>query len=62
MNISWLLRGDGSFFGKWWVVVDIFSLVLGDGGYILAGGGWCQIYFGWWWIVVGRGESRHSLV
>ena len=62
MNISWLLRGDGSFFGKWWVVVDIFWLVLGGGGYILAGGGWCQIYFGWWCVVVGRGESRHSLV
>ena len=31
--------------GRWWVVVDIFWLVLG-GGYILAGGGW-------WWMVVG---------
>ena len=38
--ISWLLRGDGPFFGKWWVVVDIFWLVLGGGGYILKGDGW----------------------
>ena len=29
--------------------MDIFLLVVGDGGYILAGGG-C------WWMVVGVGE------
>ena len=48
MNISWLLRGDGSFFGKWWVVVDIFWLVVGGARYILAGGAS-------WWVVVSRG-------
>ena len=40
MNIFWLLRGGGRFFGKWQVVVDILWLVVGAGGYILAGGGW----------------------
>ena len=38
---------------SWWVVVDIFWLVVGGGGwcgYILAGGGS-------WWVVVGRGGS-----
>ena len=32
MNISWLLWGDGPFFGKLKVVVDIFWLVLDGGG------------------------------
>ena len=27
------------------MVVDIFWLSLG-------GGGWCWIYFGWWWVVL----------
>ena len=36
-------------FGGWWIVVGV-------GGYILAGGGWSWIYFGWWWVVVGRGR------
>ena len=27
-------------FGCWWVLVDISWLVVGGGGYILAGGGW----------------------
>ena len=31
MNIFWLLRGGGPVFGKWWVVVDIFWLVVGRG-------------------------------
>ena len=30
------------------MVVDIFWLVVGGGGYILAGDGWC-------WMVMGRG-------
>ena len=41
MNIFWLLRGSGPFFGKWQVGVDIFWLVMGGGR--------------WWWVVVGRG-------
>ena len=49
MNIFWLLRGGGPFLGKWWVVVDIFWLVVGDSGL------W-SIYFGWWWVVVGGGR------
>ena len=40
MNIFWLLQDGGQFFGKWCVVVDIFWLVVGGRGYILAGGGW----------------------
>ena len=40
MNIFWLLQGGGPFFGKWWVVVDVFWLVVGDGRYILASGWW----------------------
>ena len=38
MNIFWLLWGGGHFFGEWQVVVDIFWLVVGSGGYILARG------------------------
>ena len=53
--ISWLLRGDGPFFGKWWVVVDIFWLVLGGGGYILADGGWSWVVVDIFWLVVGGG-------
>ena len=52
MNIFWVLRGGGPFFGKWQVAVDAFWLAVGGGEYILAGGGWWQIYFGWWWVVV----------
>ena len=33
MNMFWLLPGAGPFFGKWLVVVDIFWLVLGGGGW-----------------------------
>ena len=29
----------------WWMVADIFWLVVGGGRYILVGGGW-------WWMVV----------
>ena len=39
--------------------LDIFLLVLGDGGYTLAGGGWwwmvVDIFFGCWWVVMGGG-------
>ena len=65
MNIFWLLRGGGPFFGKWQVVVDIFWLVVGGSGYILTGGGWqwvvVDIFWlvvgggGWWWVVFGGG-------
>ena len=55
MNIFWLLRSGGPFFGKWKVAVDIFWLVVGGCGYILAGGGWWWTYFGWWWVAVGGG-------
>ena len=65
MNIFWLFRGGSPFFGKWYVVVDTFWLVVGGGEYILAGvgwrwmvvggSGWWWIYFGWWWVVVGGG-------
>ena len=51
MNKFWLLLGAGPFFGWWWVVEDIFWLVgvvVGVGGYILAGGGQR-------WVVVGDG-------
>ena len=34
-------------FGLWWVVTDIFWLVVR--------GGWWWIYFAWWWVVVGGG-------
>ena len=37
MNIFWLLLGNGPFFGWWWVVLDMFWLVVGGG---------------WWWMVV----------
>ena len=41
MNIFWLLRGGGSVFGKWQVMVDVFWLVVGGGAswYVIAGGG-----------------------
>ena len=71
MNLFWLLRSGGPFFGKWQVVVDMLWLVVGGREYILAGSGWwwmvvggggrgvpCWIYFRWWWVVVGRGGSR----
>ena len=57
MNIFYLLLGDSPFFGWWWVVVDIFWLVVGSGGWwwmvmnifllVVGGSGW------WWWMVVG---------
>ena len=47
------------------MVVDIFWLVVGCGGYILAGGGWWWVVVdifwlvvgscGWWWVVVDGG-------
>ena len=64
MNIFWLLLGGSPFFGWWCVMVDIFWLMVGDGG--------CWwIYFDWWgvvgaggrwWMVVGRSGWWHSLV
>ena len=51
---------------------DIFWLVVGGDGYILAGGRWRWVVGGdghilygggWWWVVVGHGGSWwHSLV
>ena len=50
--------------------MDIFWIVVGGSGYILAGGGWwmgVDIFWlvvgggGWWWMVVGGGWW-HSLV
>ena len=38
--------------GLRWVVVDIFWLVVGGGGYILADSGSWGIYFGSWWVAV----------
>ena len=54
MNIFWLLL-RGPFFGWWCVVVDIFWLVVGGGGYVSAGG-----RLGW--MVVGCGEWWHNLI
>ena len=51
-SYKWLSYKKG--FGCWWVVVGL-------GGYVMAGGGWC-IYFGWWWVVVDGGGWWHSLV
>ena len=48
MNLFWLLRRGGPFFGKQQVVVDVFQLVV-------CGSRWWCIYFGWW-LVVGDGE------
>ena len=50
-------------FAGWWsifwemfgIVVDIFWLVVGGSGYILAGGGGWWWTFGWWWVVVDGG-------
>ena len=39
MNIFWLFLGGSPFFRWWWVVVDVFWLVVGGVGYILASGG-----------------------
>ena len=45
MNISWLLLGGCPFFGWCCGMVDIFWLVVGDGG--------CWwIYFDWWWVLM----------
>ena len=55
MNTFWLLRGGGPFFGKWKVVVDIFWLVVGGSGYILAGGGCWWVVLDIFWLVVGGG-------
>ena len=40
MNAFWLFLDGGTFFGWWWVVVDIFCLAVAGGEYILAGCGW----------------------
>ena len=55
----------------WWVIVEIFSLAVVGGEYILAGGGcwWVVVDIfwmlvdggyilassGWWWVIVGGG-------
>ena len=51
MNILWLLLGGGPFFGWWCVLVDIYWLVVGGGGWR-----WMKV------MVVGRGTWWHSLV
>ena len=53
------------------MVVDVFWLVVGDGGWwwvyydwwwlIVGGGGTWGIYFGWWWVMVDGGGWWHSL-
>ena len=48
MNIFRLVLSGGSFYRQWWVAVYIFRLMVGRGGYNLAGGGQ-------WWMVVGGG-------
>ena len=59
-------------FGWWWVVVDIFWLVVSGGRWwwvvvdifwpVMGGGGHILAGGGWWWVVVGRGGWWHSLV
>ena len=61
MNIFWLLLDGGPFFG-WFVVVDIFWLVVGGSGYILASGGWWWVVVDTFWLVVGLGGWWHNLV
>ena len=41
--------------GWWWVLVDIFWLVVGGDGYILAGGGWWFVVVDIFWLVVDGG-------
>ena len=55
MKIIWLLQGDGPFFGKWQVVVDMFWLVVDIFWLVVGGGAWLWIYFGWQWMVVDGG-------
>ena len=58
MNILQLLQGGGPFFEKWQVVVDIFWLVVGGGGWlwvVVDGGGYILAGGGWWWMVLGGG-------
>ena len=46
----WLLVGAG---GCWWIYFGLCWVVVGGGGYILAGGErWWLIYFGWWRVMV----------
>ena len=65
LGTSWVVVGGGEFilgdggrrcvyFGRWWVVVGLFLVVLGvcevfliDGGVIMGGCGWFWMYFGW---------------
>ena len=61
MNIFWLLLDGGPFFG-WCVVVDIFWLVVGGSGYILASGGWWWVVVDKFWLVAGLGGWWHNLV
>ena len=54
------------------MVVDIFWLVVGDGGYWWIHFGWWWVVVdifwlvvsdvGWWWVVVDGGGLWHSLV
>ena len=45
-SYKWVSYKKG--FGCWWVVVGVGGYILAGDGYILAGGGW-------WWIVVDGG-------
>ena len=58
MNMFWLLLCGGLFFGWGCVVVDIFYLVVGGGGWswMVVGGD------GRWWMMVGHGGWWHCLV
>ena len=53
--------GWWSIFG-WCVVVDIFWLVVGGSGYILASGGWWWVVVDKFWLVAGLGGWWHNLV
>ena len=65
MNIFWTLCDGSRFFGKWYVVVDIFWLALDDvggGRHTLAGGGWWWMVVDIFWLVVGLYKCCESQV
>ena len=51
--------------GLWWIYFGKSWVVVGVGGYILAGGGWWMVIVDggeWWWVVVDGGGWWRSLV
>ena len=34
------------------MLVDGVAFILGSGGFILRGSGWCWVYFVWGWVVL----------